>query len=299
MAHSIDLPQVTVTAGQTAASSVGVILEGRILEDDELCAQGVSARIASVSFGSGTTWNITLKDAWPGESAEAVAGYVRIKPSSARFTEDVTAFITMLDAQGVWLATSGVPSNDLGQDGQYAFDAQTMLFYEKKEGVWVEIGGAVGSVWHTGTGVPAGTLGKAGDFYLRTNGDVYSKGSGGWTLRLNIRGDRYDVAIWDPGKPGGGELVFKTVTPATLTFPQNLTGSIVKAGTAATATSVWSIRRNGVQVATMTFAAGQQNATFASSAAIAFAAGDILEIIAPNPADATLRDVFGVLSGSR
>lgn len=41
--------------------------------------------------------------------------------------------------------------------------------------------GAIGSRWFTGSGVPAADLGAVGDFYLRSNGDVYGpKASGGW-----------------------------------------------------------------------------------------------------------------------
>lgn len=52
-----------------------------------------------------------------------------------------------------------------------------------------DLSAAVGSVWRTGSGVPSNTLGVNGDFYLRsTNGDVYKKASGVYTVVANIAG---------------------------------------------------------------------------------------------------------------
>lgn len=50
-------------------------------------------------------------------------------------------------------------------------------------------GGGGGSAWLNGTAVPAPALGNDGDYYLRTtNGDVYAKASGAWTVVANITG---------------------------------------------------------------------------------------------------------------
>ena len=50
-------------------------------------------------------------------------------------------------------------------------------------------GGGGGSVWYTGSGAPSSGLGVNGDFYLNsTNGDVYEKITGTWTLIMNITG---------------------------------------------------------------------------------------------------------------
>lgn len=49
--------------------------------------------------------------------------------------------------------------------------------------------GANGSVWYSGTTAPSAGLGVSADYYLRTtNGDVYSKSSGTWTVVANISG---------------------------------------------------------------------------------------------------------------
>lgn len=64
--------------------------------------------------------------------------------------------------------------------------------------------GADGSVWHSGSGVPAGGLGSNGDFYLNTaNGDIYEKGGGSWSLIDNLTGPQGIQGIQgDPGVDG-------------------------------------------------------------------------------------------------
>lgn len=55
--------------------------------------------------------------------------------------------------------------------------------------VWSNPPGGTGSVWYDGAGVPAAGLGNDGDYYLRsTNGNVYSKAGGVWSIVANIRG---------------------------------------------------------------------------------------------------------------
>lgn len=59
-------------------------------------------------------------------------------------------------------------------------------------------GGGGGSVWRSGAGAPSNSLGDDGDFYLNTtNGDVYYKSSGTYSVVANIKGPP-----GDPGDPG-------------------------------------------------------------------------------------------------
>lgn len=49
--------------------------------------------------------------------------------------------------------------------------------------------GTNGSIWRDGSGVPSNSLGIDGDYYLRTtNGDVYLRGAGVYTVVGNIKG---------------------------------------------------------------------------------------------------------------
>lgn len=65
-------------------------------------------------------------------------------------------------------------------------------------------GGGSGSTWYDGAGAPAGGLGVDGDYYLRTsNGDVYTKAAGAWSVTGNIKGaDGADGADGAPGADG-------------------------------------------------------------------------------------------------
>lgn len=57
---------------------------------------------------------------------------------------------------------------------------------------------AAGAEWFTGEGAPSSSQGKDGDYYINTlTGDVYSKASGSWTIKLNIKGPQ-----GDPGPQG-------------------------------------------------------------------------------------------------
>jgi hypothetical protein len=61
----------------------------------------------------------------------------------------------------------------------------------------------------------------------------------------------------------------------------------------------FSLRKNGTQFATMQFSSGASTATFTAASDTDFAAGDVLTVIAPNPADSTLADIGFALAGVR
>jgi hypothetical protein len=100
----------------------------------------------------------------------------------------------------------------------------------------------------------------------------------------------YDILCGIAGKPSNSEVVLLFAAPRAFRIPANAAGSYLKAGTAATGSSVFSIQKNGSQFLTATVAAAGTTATFASSQTD-FAAGDLLKITAPSSADATLADI--------
>jgi len=83
-------------------------------------------------------------------------------------------------------------------NGMLAVNTAANTLYIRSGGTWVSLGatgpqgatGAPGSVWYTGSGVPASGLGVVNDFYLDSaTGDYYKKtGASTWTLQGNIRG---------------------------------------------------------------------------------------------------------------
>ena len=92
------------------------------------------------------------------------------------------------------------------------------------------------------------------------------------------------------GKPANSEVVLLFVAPRAFRIPANAVGSRLKAGTAATGTAVFSIQKNGSEFLTATVAASGTTATFTGSQTDV-AAGDVLRIVAPAAADATLADI--------
>ena len=94
-------------------------------------------------------------------------------------------------------------------------------------------------------------------------------------------------------------VVQRYVFAGIIIFPAGLTGSQGTAGVVATATTTYSIKKNGANVGTMVFAAGATTATFSMPSATTFMAGDILTVVAPAVPDATLANLAWTFVGSQ
>lgn len=81
------------------------------------------------------------------------------------------------------------------------------------------------------------------------------------------------------------------------TFDTNMDGSLAVAAVAATSTTVLSLRKNGVQFATLSYSG--TTGTFSSTEPMSFVVGDLLELVAPSSADATLALLTITLFGTR
>ena len=101
----------------------------------------------------------------------------------------------------------------------------------------------------------------------------------------------YDIGGFSQGKPDASSSLLRLVAPRAISLPQNLTGSIAKSGTAATGSTVFTLKKNGTQIGTMTFAASGSTATFSFASAVSVAIGDIIDMVAPATQDATLSDI--------
>lgn len=101
-----------------------------------------------------------------------------------------------------------------------------------------------------------------------------------------------------PGNLAADTELLRTPLACAASFPANFAGSYAIAKIAPSADCVLSIRKNGVEVGTITFLAGQTIGTFASvgGAAVAFVPGDILSIFPALPMDGTIAGVgFGMI----
>lgn len=110
---------------------------------------------------------------------------------------------------------------------------------------------------------------------------------------------RFEMSITMTGTaPSDAEVVEGHVFAEPMTFPAGLTGSRATCRDTASSSAVFSILKNGVQVATVTFAAGVNVGTFAMASALNVVAGDQIDLQAPSPADLTIRGIKITLRGS-
>jgi hypothetical protein len=100
-----------------------------------------------------------------------------------------------------------------------------------------------------------------------------------------------ELSLFAGGKPTTGELLFRHEFTTAIGIPIDLTGSQGSSGVAATASAVLSLKKNGTQFGTATWAVAGTEPTFAAAAIASFAVGDVLSITAPVTPDATLADI--------
>lgn len=164
-----------------------------------------------------------------------------------------------------------------------------------------------GGKWSMGVGAPTVNGVGTGDSYLNVqNGDVYSWNettlSWGTPVGTLINGT-YQIPIWVMGKPLPGEILYSLEAPSIFVLNAGMTDSVAGADTAATASSVFNLVRisGGVSttIGTITYAAGATVGTIACPSQVIFNVGDILNVVAPASADATLSNIRMTLVASR
>lgn len=109
---------------------------------------------------------------------------------------------------------------------------------------------------------------------------------------------RYDIATFYPGVPGSSQLVMRWQAPRAVTIPSGATNSQASAGTAATGSTTFTIKKNGTSVGTIAWSASGTAGTFTVSSTVSLAAGDVLTITGPATADATLADIAITLAAT-
>lgn len=108
----------------------------------------------------------------------------------------------------------------------------------------------------------------------------------------------FDVHCFYPGVPAASAILLDVEFARAVAFPANFAGSAFKARIGATGPVSIDVQKNGVSVGSIAFGAGDTSAT-ATSAALSFAAGDLLSLVGPAIPDATLENLRGVLAGTR
>jgi hypothetical protein len=120
---------------------------------------------------------------------------------------------------------------------------------------------------------------------------------------FNDTGQSYGIGIYDmgialSGSPTNSQVMCTYPMPRSVTFPYDCGLSRAAAGTAATAQTVFSLKKDGVEFATCTFAASGTTGTY-SGEQTAFTAGNVFTIVAPASADATLADIGFAIAAIR
>jgi hypothetical protein len=109
----------------------------------------------------------------------------------------------------------------------------------------------------------------------------------------------YDIGGSFVGKPSAGTVIMRFPMPRTVRFLSGMALSKGVAAIAATAAVSFSLRKNGIEFATMNFAASATSTTFICTATTDFVAGDILTLVAPATPDDTLSDIGFAFAGLR
>jgi hypothetical protein len=153
----------------------------------------------------------------------------------------------------------------------------------------------------------------AGFVYLSTDGDgdtiedavlfvKVTSADADWSNAILLRGerggDRYEITNWDTDRPASGEEVIAHLFTTDATFPAGFAASRAGALVASTGTAVYSVKKNGTEIGTLTFTSSDTGA-FALASETSFAAGDRFSVIAPNPRDETLSGVTMTFVASR
>jgi hypothetical protein len=137
------------------------------------------------------------------------------------------------------------------------------------------------------------------DGTLAANSDTRVPSQKAVKTYLDTKAQPYDLLMFVPGTLTGSQVLTRIVVARAVTLPANLSGSYASAITAATGATSLSLRRNGISIGSIEFAAGANTATFSFAAAVTVAAGDFLSLHNQTTADPTLANVSVTLVATR
>jgi len=151
--------------------------------------------------------------------------------------------------------------------------------------------------------ITAGTATGAETFLELLDTPASYAGSGGYIVTVNEAENAleftvpsaptessYDIVFQMEAAPTASEIIGRFGAVRGYSLPTNCSGAYAEADNAATAESVFLLKKNGVQFGTMTWAAAGTVATIASTAT-SFAIGDLLTWVGPGTPDDTLSGV--------
>lgn len=126
------------------------------------------------------------------------------------------------------------------------------------------------------------------DFSVSASGDF---------AKVNLARTGYDIAWSIEAAPTASQVVLRFVAVRAVALPASLTGSVGKAGTAATAQTDFDVQVNAVSKGTVRFAAAGTTASFIFASLVTLASGDVVTVTAPGTPDATLAKIAVTFAG--
>lgn len=130
--------------------------------------------------------------------------------------------------------------------------------------------------------------------YVRDENTLYRHNGSAWGV---FSAGKVEFSVFAPDEPAASAVLLRHHVTRAFSLPAGLTGSRGSSGVAATGSAAVSVKKNGVEVGTATWSAAGATATLAMASLTSFAVDDILTLVAPAVADATLADVSLSLVG--
>lgn len=108
----------------------------------------------------------------------------------------------------------------------------------------------------------------------------------------------YDIFFMYDPIPSSGQLLHRQHFTRAVTFREGHLFSRARVNIpGSSSNAVFSIRKNGTEFATITFAPSTNDGVFSQTGDTSFAVDDILTVLAPNPANANLAELSVVIAG--
>lgn len=185
---------------------------GGIDADEEDRLSRAALNVVMTIYSDADNWadyvlsaEITFAGTAPNRIATITLAYLEEVGTPPTDGADMALHFSPVGTKGIagrtWFSGTGIPTDDIGNDGDFYLRTTDSTIWKKDNGTWAQVAdlsGADGAVWHTGAGAPDDSLGKDGHFYFRTGTDaaeIYEKVSGSWVKRFDID-DGQDGTVW-------------------------------------------------------------------------------------------------------
>ena len=269
-------------------------------------ASGTTIAVRQVQSGDGTTWTPTTGNGGAGGILFEVAGL----SATWSANPDISFGLVDQNASPTGTFASGTTATQNAEVALVAVIGQTSgnvgrLSAWTAEGsahgsTYSVVGGFMPSIGNAGSAISGSVTFPASTSYVVT-GLSFKLSVGSITTEWTaITGSSpYDIAGYLPGLPSAGQVLFRIEMVRAVTLPAGLAGSRAVCQTAPTNAVTLGLKQNGTAIGSIAFAAGATAGTFNFTNQVVLAAGDVLELDAPSPADATFAGPSYTITGTR